>query len=201
MVKWEQVPRKWYFYIIFKRMKRILIFTAALFIQISAQAQALRDINFSYLYDHNQPFKLSAHPVRGENKWTVYYSLELTDTSAHYAYGIQWELRSALFEKEGRKIEADSTALQGKIELPVSKDVQILVARVIHKNAKQAWFFLQFLDPKYPVNAALKTSSGMVTKPYVSGSHGYSVTGSPLNVVSYYDLIFPPATPVFSESV
>jgi len=197
----EPASAKWYFYIIFKLMKRILILAAALVIQTAVQAQALRDINFSYLYDQTQPFKFSAHPVRGENTWTVFYNLELTDTSARSAYGIQWELRSALFDKAGKKLDADTTLLQGHVEVPVSTAVQVLVARVVHKNAKQAWFFLQFLDPKYPVSAALKTSAGTVTKPYVNGDQTYAITGAPLKVVSYYDMIFPPATPVFSESV
>ncbi|HEY3405661.1 MAG TPA: GWxTD domain-containing protein [Ohtaekwangia sp.] len=183
-------------------MKRLLFFAVAGIMSLSVQAQALRDINFSYLYSQDQPFKFTWKPVRSENAWSVYYELKLTDATALAdAYYLQWDVRSALFDKQGTKLKTDSTALKGKIELNVSAAVQILVVKVIHKNAKQAWFYYQILDPKYPATAILKSHDEIILERYVKSDRPYTVAGESLKTVSYYNTVFPPATPVFSESV
>lgn len=171
-------------------------------IQGAVHAQALRDINFNYLYNPDQPFKFSMRPVRGTTAWSVFYKLQLSDTTASSAeYRIQWELRTTLFEKEGIKLKNDSTLLQGKVAPPLSAGVQIVVARVTHKSAKQAWLFYQALDPKYPATAILTQGGEVVHHHYVKGNQPYTLTGEQLNTVSYYGNVFPAATPVFSESM
>ena len=183
-------------------MKRFLFFAAIWLTSISVHAQALRDINFNYLYSPDQPFRFTIKPVRGENAWSVYYELRLTDpASLASAYYIQWDVRSALFDKQGTKLKTDSTALKGKVDLAASAAVQILVAKVVHKNAKQAWFYYEVLDPKYPVNAILTSDGQVIVDRYVKNDKPYRVTGVPVKTVSYYSTIFPPASPVFSESV
>jgi GWxTD domain-containing protein len=174
------------------------------FVATVGQAQPLRDINFNYLYDLNQPVSLDLKVVRTADGFVVHYALQSSDTSL---YTIQWELRSTLGEKEGKLIESariterrTKQSLSGTVTLPVGSG-PVLVARAINDAAKKAWIFSKILEANYPVNAWFTAGSADLLKPYVGVSQPVTYQGqtSP-TVVAYYNDNFPAGAPAFSET-
>lgn len=167
-------------------------------------AQPLRDINFNYLYDPNQPVTLALKVVRTSEGFVARYKLAWKDTSR---YSLQWALRSTLGEKEGTPVPADQVkeqrtagAITGTVTLPVGAG-PLLVAKAVNESEKKAWLFPKILEPHYPVNAYFTAGNTDVWQPYVNVSEPVAYQGQPGRVtVAYYNDQFPAAALVFSES-
>jgi GWxTD domain-containing protein len=187
-------------------MKRFLL----LFLLVGpvAYGQALRDINFSYHYSPLELFTFDMKPVRQPSGWQVYYTLQIRDTSATAAdYSIQWEMRTSLSEKEGKAFQYDSAgsdskdhALSGVVAPPSLAVPQVLVAKVVHKALKRAWYFFRVLDPKYPVNGLLYAGNTPVLQSYAYVARPYTFTGA-TQTLSFYRDDFPAAAPAFAETL
>jgi GWxTD domain-containing protein len=187
-------------------MKRFLL----LFLLVGpvAYGQALRDINFSYHYSPLELFTFDMKPVRQPSGWQVYYTLQIRDTSATASdYSIQWEMRSSLSEKEGKAFQYDSAgsdskghALSGVLAPPSLAVPQVLVAKVVHKALKRAWYFFRVLDPKYPVNGLLYAGNTPVLQSYAYVARPYTFTGA-TQTLSFYRDDFPAAPPAFAETL
>ncbi len=169
-----------------------------------ATGQALRDINFNFLYDLKPQFEFAMNPVRGENSWTVLYALTLRDSSYDAEkFTVEWTLRDNLSDKNGRALPSiDSTVqtAQGIISFPVSANPEILVAKLVNRSLKRAWLYFQELQPQFPVNAYVSTAGGPVVESYVHKGIEVTLHGLGQPIVSYYNDIFPPAQPPFAES-
>jgi GWxTD domain-containing protein len=186
-------------------MKYILFILLIIF-QLTGYSQALRDINYNYVYNPNESFTFSAKPVRLADGWNVFYRLQVKDTTRQFT--IQWEIRKALSDKEG--VAVPSTAIivkktpgrvTGKISVDTAETVQILVAKVINMTAKQGWLFYTLLDPKYPLNAYLIQGEEVILTPFINIDKGVSIQAPPTtSVVSFYSDDFPAASPAFSEA-
>jgi GWxTD domain-containing protein len=184
----------------------LLLFLSSL----SAGAQAVRDINYGFLYEPSESFVLDINPVRSGNGWTVVYKFTVSDTARNVdEFLIKWDLRTSLSEKEGVNIDAGEievtrtrTGLEGIISLPVSPSPQLLVAKVLNNMVKRAWVAYKVLDPNYPVNAYLTTSEGVVGRPFLKSGTPLSIKGLDGQVtVSYYPDEFPAAVPPFAEEM
>ncbi|MBL7859054.1 MAG: GWxTD domain-containing protein [Cyclobacteriaceae bacterium] len=182
-----------------------LVFIFFVIFQTAGFSQALRDINYSYLYNPNQPFTFSMKPVRQADEWRVFYSLQVKDTTKRYS--IQWEMRNALSDKEGKPVTAAESlvAIQGvysgRVSIGMSSVVQILVAKVINLDAKQAWLFYGLLEPNYPANGYLIHQQTVVQTPYINLGKRVTVQmPSAPSIVSFYSEDFPTAAPAFSET-
>lgn len=188
-------------------MNRLLLIFLWL-ISVQGSAQALRDINYNYLYSPEQPFMLKTSIVHLENQWKVYVELKLKDTTQKVGdYTLQHEIRTALHEKEGKTVAIDSALATAKtylisnaVTIPHQQEALVFVSKVTNNTLKQAWYFYEILEPKYPVNAALFNGNFLVTN-YSATDKLLSLTGEPIRVVSYYDDIFPAATPPFDEAM
>lgn len=188
-------------------MNRLLLIFLWL-ISVQASAQALRDINYNYLYSPEQPFLLKTSIVHLENQWKVYVELKLKDTTQKVGdYTLQHEIRTALHEKEGKTVATDSALAKAKtyqilnaVTIPLQQEALVFVSKVTNNALKQAWYFYEILEPKYPVNAALFNDNFLVTN-YSTTGKLLSLAGEPIRVVSYYDDIFPAATPPFDEAM
>lgn len=181
-------------------MKRLVL----LFVVVSsvACAQPLRDINYRYLYDPDQPILLEIKPVRAGSNWEIFYKLQKRDTTAS-GLSAEWSTRNTLGDKEGAAISSvTGDAEAGKITLPVSASVQVLVAKIISSTTSKAWYFYKILDPKYPVNGWLAAAGEPVTGQYIKGGDVYTLQGAGQpKIVSYYRDTFPAAVPAFSEAL
>lgn len=187
-------------------MNRLLLIFLWL-ISVQASAQALRDINYNYLYSSEQPFFLKTSIVRLENQWNVYVELKLKDTTQKATdYILEHELRLALHEKEGKRVLADSTTqaspylISNWVTVPFQQEPLVFVSKLTNKVLKQAWYFYEILEPKYPVNAGLFQEHFLITA-YSATDKTLKLIGDPIRVVSYYDDIFPAATPPFDEAM
>ncbi|HEX5171350.1 MAG TPA: GWxTD domain-containing protein [Cyclobacteriaceae bacterium] len=194
-------------------MKATIIILSCFF-ALKTGAQALQDINYSYLYNPNEKFALHITPVHSNKAWVVLYDLRFkTSTDEPLRFVIQWEKRDALNDKQGVRLTEDSLNIHksekgiwGSISFSEPEAPRIIVAKVVDNEAKQAWMFYKNILPEYPVNGYLMNSNG---QPYldlfVQNETTFSI-GSPANsdrswIVSYYSDDFPAAAPAFSEGL
>src|SRR5690606_2133793 len=87
--------------VIFKVHMRVLCFFLSI-AALCAQGQALRDVNYSYLYDESAPARLQFKTVRDTTSWITYYRVTLTDlTQDPGIYEVKFETRKNLYDKSG----------------------------------------------------------------------------------------------------
>ena len=75
------------------------------------QAQVLRNLNFRYLYNPDEPISLTWTVIKENNKYTVFYDLQLIDSTRFNAVSIQFETRESSGEKSGTALTGNHTAL------------------------------------------------------------------------------------------
>src|SRR5688500_11708196 len=115
---------------------------AWLFLSVSAYPQALRDINYAYQYNPDEPFSFSLRPVIGSGSFTILYSLQVKDTAGLMnEYSIQWEARNMLIDKEGTPVVMEDhvmslyrSGLQGRVTIRAADAPKFIVAKVV-KNS------------------------------------------------------------------
>jgi GWxTD domain-containing protein len=190
------------------RMRYISLFVLLSF---TASGQALRDINYSFLYNPNEPIEFHIEAVKLNEGWTVFFNLSLRDTTQDIGqFLIQWDIRKDLSEKEGVVVQPENISkktgkhtIDGSINLPVVTDVRYLTARVLNNTVKRAWVFNKVLDPKSPTNGYLSLDNGPVLESFIKVNKAVTVVSSsdPQKIFSYYNDNFPAAVPGFSEGM
>lgn len=191
-------------------MRYLFIFILA-FQFFSGYAQPLRDINYQYLYNPGLSFNLLMKPERSGENWSVWYQLQLRDTTMDLSeFRIQWDVRNNLSDKEGQLVKVDSIAgdlsgkpgFSGKIDLAASTSAKILTAKVIHNPRKTAWIFYKVITPEYPTDGGVVVNGEPVLNTYIRNDVAASLKSNvPNNIVSYYEDDFPAAAPGFSEAL
>lgn len=186
-------------------------FVLLVFLNLSAAAQALQDVNYSFHYDPTEPFTLNMKTVKAASGWTVYFDLVLRDTVVQMdQYRVLWDLRSSLSDKEGVSVDAgniqrtvsDKNKLAGQIQLKLSPTPQILTAKILNNAVKRVWIFYKILDPGYPVNGYLTSENQAITRPFIQTVTSVAIRGEGQSkIVSYYNDDFPAAVPAFSEGM
>lgn len=185
-----------------------LLFILFLLSSFGVHAQALRDINFNYLYSTESTFSLDIKPVRQNDQWNVLYIFQVTDTTLDLSsYTIQWELRKSLIDKESTRIGGDSVKISrngnlqtGSVVISTSPQVQVITAKVIDVLRKKAWYYYHLLEPNYPVDGYLESQGVPLTRDYVKTNTSAGLNHNKPMIVSYYNDFFPAATPAFAES-
>ena len=175
----------------------------------TATSQALRDINYSYLYNNANPITVKFQTVRGASNWTTFVQLDLTDTTQEVGdYEIRMETRTSLGEKQGNPLQDDLVTMRsegnriiGRVTTPLQEQPLILAARVTNRSQNRAWYYYTILEPKYPVVFALEANGQPVVQNYLSGSQRLSLSDPQQVSVAYYDDVFPPAPLPFSEQL
>jgi GWxTD domain-containing protein len=194
---------------------RAFFFTLSIFCLAEiSQAQSLSDVNYKFQYDRENRAALSLKSVRLSDGWTVFYKLELNDTSTTINdYTIEWERRNSISDKTGESLSSEAINLTiiniaqnkqtGKFHLPLSTTPQILVAKVVSQKDKQSLLYYKILAPDYPVNAYLKSvDNDPIFKSYITRGSSISIQGYASNdvlTVYHYNDFFPTAAPAFSE--
>ena len=181
------------------------------FFSVVASGQALRDVNYNFLYDPTEPFTFSIKVVRSASGWTARYNFTLRDSAQRIdQYHLTWDLRPSIDDKQGTTIEqsavkkttTSSSTMEGEVSVPISASPQVLSVRVLNNAVKRAWMLYRILDPNYPVNAHLTAAGKFVPSNYVKINTGVTVAGEGDNkVISYYEDDFPAAVPAFSEGM
>lgn len=190
-------------------MRSLLLIFLLLTISMVGQSQALRDINYRYLYNPEEPFTFQLHPVRTVDGWTTHFRLALRDSLADpNDYTIRWEIRGALDDKEGKSVSVDSTrqrkqkhAVRGQIEIPFQTEKILLVAKVVQVSQKKAWYFYQSLADALPTNCYIERNGEPLLDAYLKVGTPFQISGTTAaSIVTYYRERFPAAAPPFSES-
>ncbi len=186
------------------------VFVVLLLSTFSASGQALRDINYNFLYNPIEPFTFQVHVVKSGETWTAFFNLSLRDTLQQAEqFLIQWDVRKDLGEKEGSSLTAGSISknstsnkTEGSISIPVSSERQYLTAKVLNNTVKRAWIFYTTLEPSYPVNGYLKSGSTALIDPFIKFNTSVTMASNgEQKIISYYNDDFPAAVPGFSEGL
>jgi GWxTD domain-containing protein len=179
-----------------------------LFVCTSLAGQALRDINYNYLYNPDAKISFQLKPVKSAEGWTVLYQFELKDSQGNLnEYSLQWESRKALSDKEGAALESaiinetnrTNTSFGGTVTLPAQPS-QIITCKITNTVLKVAWLFYVNLEANYPVTNFLTRGGEPVLKPFVTTQQPFSLAKQEAVTVSYYNDQFPPAALIFSEA-
>lgn len=182
---------------------------ALLLLSVTAYPQALRDINYAYLYNPDESFSFSLKPVMGPDSFTILYSLQVKDTTGLMnEYSIHWEGRTMLIDKEGTPVVLEDQVIahnrsgfQGRATIRVADAPEFLVARVVKNSLKRAWFFYTPLGQNFPVNNYFTRNGLVVMDPYIRTGEKVRLACDSLEwIVSYYNENFPAAAPGFSEA-
>jgi GWxTD domain-containing protein len=185
------------------------VFAFLFLLALGVHGQALRDINYNFLYDPDSKVAFDIKPVKLADEWKVLYQLTVPDTASLKDMSIEWYGYESINSKEGISLkeineeqkQRNVNGLTGYISLDLSDAPKVIVARVIDKTLKQAYLFFKSLDEDYPVNNYLVIGGSTVTKQFVAtGSTALLGDSSRSWIVSYYGQQFPPAAPAFSES-
>lgn len=188
-------------------MKYLSIF---LLLSVTAVGQPLRDINYSFLYNPNEPFKFSIEIIKSNQGWTAFYDLTLRDTTQDIdQFAIQWEVRKDLSEKEGAAIDAANVttnaardAIRGSVLINLSQQEQYLAAKVVNQAVKRAWVFSKSLAPNYPVNGYVMSDNSAIMNRFIPVNTQVMLAGEgDRKVISYYNDNFPAAVPGFSTGM
>ncbi|MGC3947928.1 MAG: GWxTD domain-containing protein [Chryseolinea sp.] len=175
-----------------------------------AVSQALRDINYSYLYDPDEPFVLTVKPIRGQEGWTLHFSIVLQDTTQRAdQFALSWDTRTSLEEKSGTTIptsaiekQVTATRIDGTVKVPLSASVQYVALRILNNHVKRVWIHYKSLLPNYPSNGYLVADGKAVQVPFAHINKTLQVAGiAETSIVSYYNDDFPAAVPPFSEGM
>lgn len=188
-------------------MRYLVIF---FLVSFSAAGQALRDINYNFLYNPAEPIELNMHVARSGDGWKAFYRLTAKDTTADASfYLIQWDIRQDLGQKEGTPVAAEHVTktisrntINGTVDLDSASERQYVVAKVLNNSTKRAWLFAQAIDPKYPVNNVILRNGSPAFSSFVPVNNPVSIKGDgDEKIVSYYNDDFPAAVPGFSEGM
>jgi GWxTD domain-containing protein len=187
--------------------RRILLSLVILSGSWTAFSQALRDINYQYLYNPESAIEFTMKPVRGSNHWTILYKLSIKDTSSVRSYEIQWQNREALNSKEGSVLSGsqtrdhqDNKSEVGRVIIPLSAAPKIVVAKVINRAQNTAWLFYAPLESNYPVDLFIESENIPLLKTFINTEKTFSLSDSSDVFVSFYNDRFPTAAPGFSET-
>jgi GWxTD domain-containing protein len=190
-------------------MKRCLTIILII-ISAASYGQALRDINYNYLYNPNTEFDFQIESVRQTSSWIILYKLQVKNNAqAIGQYRIEWQGREALNTKEGTNITSlttngiveAKTSLSGTITIPLNEAPQVLVAKIVNDSLKRAWLYHKTLEANYPVNNFLINNNMPLVESF-TGLNQVVALGdtSSTYAVSYYNDKFPTAAPGFSEA-
>lgn len=192
---------------------RTTITVALVLIAVSwspVSGQALRDINYSYLYDPDEPFVLTIKPIRGQSGWTAHFSMVMQDSMQRAdQFAFAWEIRNSLDEKSGTAISSESvekrvsaTRIDGTVKVPLSATTQYLTLRILNNRVKRVWMHYKTLAPNYPSNGYLLSNGMAIQVPYANAGKTLEISDiAETSIVSYYDDDFPAAVPPFSEGM
>jgi GWxTD domain-containing protein len=174
---------------------------------VQAGAQALRELNFNYIYP-NDILTFDWKVIKVGEGFKVYYEARKNEAQSA-AISIKLETRESLTEKSGNSIavtpsSAQAGTLIGSTDFQAGQDQNIIVAKVTTStNGKD----LQFIFYKFlPKNMSLHLSANQAAhlKNFIHVNEPVSVTGfttkDPLQI-SYYNISFPPAAPAFSNTM
>jgi GWxTD domain-containing protein len=193
-----------YFHTLMKYLFFILLFP------VSALGQPLRDINYNFIYNSNEPFQFSIEAVKSSQGWTAFYDLTLRDTTQDIdQFVIQWDLRNDVSEKDGTVIIGDSVAMNktrnaitGSVFITSFPEKKIITAKVVNQVAKRAWIFSKLLDPQFPANGYLISNDMPVVEGFIKKDSPVRLAGEgERKIVSYYNDDFPAAVPGFSTGM
>ena len=175
-----------------------------------AQAQALRDVNYNFLYDPTEPFTLSINVVRTLPGWSAFYDFTSRDSAQRVdQYHLSWDIRPTIDDKQGTALDPStikknntSNSLAGEIAIPASTSPQVLTLKVLNNAVKRAWMFYRILEPNYPVNGYLTANGKAVELNYTKVNTPLMIVSEgATKVISHYNDDFPAAVPAFSEGM
>lgn len=192
------------------RVKTILHTLSFVLCITLSNGQILRDINYSYQYNPALKFSFQWEITNLNGKTEVHYLLEPSSESINIsAFTLEWELRNALSDKEGKplpyKLLNYPDKKIGTLSIDSALAGQIVLAKIYEKlpnNSLQLTLFYKVIPAI--TTPVVFTNGQPVMKTYAQVNKPLQVRGfdpgTPLTV-SLYKSEFPAAAPAFSTAL
>lgn len=171
------------------------------FLISSLNAQVLRDLNFSHLYNAGEELVFDFRVIKQNDGLKVLYSLH-TDTTQNTQIAIQFETRESLSDKSGSAVSTPLTQLKGTFKFTADTNDKILVAIVTTSGQGKPRKFIYHKPIPVKKSPFVITSKRGLIKPFIDSNESLVFEGSegaPL-LISYYSTPFPAAAPAFSTT-
>jgi GWxTD domain-containing protein len=174
---------------------------------MDAHAQALRDVNYNYIYP-NDVFSFDWKVVKVGDGFKVFYEARQNDAGQALAFSLNMETRASISDKNGSPIPASapgkSGSLLGSVDFKAAPDQNIIVAKLMISGLKQDLQYT-FYKPLPKSNSQyLSVNQRVLFRKFVNPGEAVTFAGFNSNdpvQLSYYSLTFPPAAPAFSNSL
>ncbi len=182
------------------------------FFTFTAEAQVLRDLNYNYQYNPDEPFSLNWKVVRQAENYLVFYELTRSDsTQKNGNISVQWETRNSIGGKNGDAIASAPEivkATPGKtiatIKFTAPDDQKVIVAQVtVMTDQKKPSVYLFHKKLPQKNSLFLSTNQLLMTSSFIRTNSPALFSGfnaaKPIQI-SYYNDPFPAAAPAFSSA-
>lgn len=177
---------------------------------VGVHAQTLRNLNFNYLYDPDNVFSLTWDLVKSEDQYTLFFDLQVKDTTRVSDLRIQWESRKSISDKTGYPLTGELVKLKegsghtaGLISfIPVLDHtlVTLKISHTVNEKKHVLLFYKRLADAKTHYATVNRL---MVTNHFISQNKPVRFSGFSGNTplyVSFYKSTFPAAAPSFSTA-
>lgn len=193
-------------------MHRLIIAIAlAVFAGPGLQAQVLRNLNFQYIYNPDEPVSFTWSVVKEGDTYKAFYELQLTDSSLFNKIDVQFELRESVNEKTGSALAENHTQFSnttshksGMLSFQGAGGYKILFAKVVASDSKKSYSPFFFYKKLPTADSSYGMASGIpVSNSYIKYNQSITFSGFEPNVsiqISYYKDAFPAAAPPFSTA-
>ncbi|HET9055150.1 MAG TPA: GWxTD domain-containing protein [Cyclobacteriaceae bacterium] len=191
-------------------MVKQFIFAIFLFAAGAVNAQTLRDLNFRYIYNPDNDFSLAWDLVKEADQYTVFFDLQVNDTTRVSDLKIQWETRKSTSDKTGYALTGEVVTLEaragrsaGFIHFTPVLNHTLVTLKITYTSKGKTYvtfFYKRLADAKthYATVNGLMVINNFITQHRPLRFNGFS-GHAPLQV-AYYKNTFPAAAPSFSTA-
>ena len=170
-----------------------------LLFSLTANAQLLRDINYSYQYDPTNLFTFNWRVIKADNGYTILYDLQKADTTHQLDLKVEFETRESISQKSGVTIPYSARTIQFNPE----QGHKLVVAKITVTTKGKPKEFLYHKSLPKNKSYYLTFNQTPVIQPYIrTGSSALLKGANPSQTLyaGYYGNPFPAAAPAFSSA-
>lgn len=190
-------------------MNKLILIIAVLIVS-HVEAQVLKNQNYRHLYNPEGPISYTWEVVRENNGFTVYYNVQLTDSSRINNVSLEFETRESLDDKSGNLVTGSYSKFHdfnghrsGLLKFSADVNQKILVTKVTISDAKKSTQFLYHTSLSEVSITFGKINNQPIARSFVNQQQSVTFTGFPNSgalSASYYENEFPAAAPAYSTA-
>lgn len=172
-------------------------------------AQSIRNTNFKYWYDLENPVDMKLNLVRKDSSMEVQYDL-VSRNSNLSTYQLNWEKRKSFGQERGEELtpkdsilSSSSSSRRGLFTVPVDAQPWVLVCKVSDPSSSFSWIYYKIIEKNFP-------TIGYITKKNARFEMNYATEGDTAQIAAprfpvvctyYKQAGNPPPPPYSTEAV